>query len=256
MDDQVSAPTKTLQELVIASHFQATIPLGVMDLADWVSHFGDYPVVQQLPQAPPANVLPAGQQIAFGFGGPELPRMFLRSPDGRYSVQFQQDRFAIGWQRIEPPGTPAAYPGFPAMLQRWDAALDRFLKWTEAKFGFQPVPRLAEVSYLNAALLEQNGVSKRISEVFRFVQPSGRRLNAFNTSWIERLYPNDPPDVQRGTITAVVGLSHAPPAIPALAFNYTGLGVVENGQESKHIVNQIHDRIREIYQGSIFPDAV
>src|SRR5262245_17690524 len=107
-----SAPSTTLQELVLAAHFQAPLPLGVMDLAAWVSHFSDYPIVQELPPLSAVNLpVPGGpaRMPAFEFVGMEasLPRMLVRSPDGRFSIQLQSDRLATGWARIEPLGSSA-----------------------------------------------------------------------------------------------------------------------------------------------------
>ena len=94
--------TRSLQELVIAAHFQAPLPLTVMDLADWVEHFTkEFPVIQQLPPLPPTNLpVPGVPGVQFQFlpvDATALPRMLLRTADGRYSVQLQNDQFAFGW---------------------------------------------------------------------------------------------------------------------------------------------------------------
>src|SRR6185437_8405634 len=98
-------PTRTLQEVVLGVHFQAPLPLAIIDVADWVNEFSDHPIVQQIQALPTVN-LPTedGPQMAFeiGVAGLTIPRMLLRSADGRYSVQLQGDRFVVGWSRIEP----------------------------------------------------------------------------------------------------------------------------------------------------------
>lgn len=246
------APTKNLQEIVLGVHFRAPLQLGVMDLADWGQQFSDYPIVQQLQPLPTSNIN-APMQFGIEIGGASLPRMLLRSPDSRFSLQLQGDRFAFGWSRIEPIGEPALYPGFDAMFERWTGILSRFEMWTEKRFQTRPPHRLAEVSYVNAAPLEVEGKRKRISEVFSFVQPVGRSLTGFSVAWVEPVYVDQGP--LKGTITATVQLAQAPPAIPVLAFNFAGLAEVADGQDCKHIMKDIHGRIREIYQTSIAPDA-
>jgi uncharacterized protein (TIGR04255 family) len=248
-------PTTTLQELVMAAHFQVPLPLGVMDLADWVVHFSDYPIVQQLPPAGPAYLPTPGVQLQHNIEldlGVMLPRMLLRTADGRFTVQLQGDRFGMGWARIEPVGAPAEYPGFEAMLRRWNEVLSRFETWVERRFHSKTNYRLIELNYANAAPLEADGKPRRISEIFRFVQPGTRGVNQFNVNWIERVYPDDQPGQPfKGVITAAVVMAQAPPNIPVLIFNFTGMAAVAPGQESKHIMGDLHDKIREIYLSAI-----
>jgi uncharacterized protein (TIGR04255 family) len=185
--------TKSLQELIIAVHFEAPIALAVMDLADWVAHFShQYPVVQQLPALPPFNLpLAVGAPQLQMLSADSLPRMLLRSTDGRYSLQLQNDRFAFGWHRTEPLGQPAEYAGFESHQQSWADVLAHFEAWTQERFRQRPRHRLVELSYNNAALLESDGKKKRLSEIFTFVQPRSRTVTAFNTSWIETVYSSE-----------------------------------------------------------------
>jgi uncharacterized protein (TIGR04255 family) len=257
MAPPVTAPTKTLAEVVLAAHFQAPLNLDVLELASWVGYFSDFPIVQYLPVAPQANMpVNALPQMTFDFGmqGSTLPRVLLRSPDGRYSIQLQADRFAFGWVRIEPVGVPADYPGFESMLEKWLTILERFNDWAEERFQTRPQHRLVELNYANAAPLERDGQKRRISEIFKFVQTGGRPVIAFNTTWIERISGED--GVQIGAVTAVVGLGQAPPAVPVVAFNFAGIAEVAPGRESNHILNEVHAKIREMYQSAIVPDVL
>jgi uncharacterized protein (TIGR04255 family) len=248
--------TKSLQEIVIAAHFQAPIQFGVMDLADWVGHFPAFPIVQQLPALTPAN-LPVAHvpQLPFQIlqvDAAALPRMLLRSSDGRFSIQLQNDRFALGWHRTEPIGDAADYPGYEKFAEKWAETLLYFESWTQKRFKQRPGHRLMELTYSNAALLERDGKPIRLSQVFKFVQPSGRPVNSFNASWMERVYKDDPAVASpKGMVTISVALGIAPPALPVLAFTFTGLAAVAPGEESKHILNDIHGKIREIYESSI-----
>jgi uncharacterized protein (TIGR04255 family) len=251
--------TRSLQELVIAAHFQAPLPLSVMDLAHWVECFTkEFPVVQQLPLLPPTN-LPApgvaGVQFQFLPVDAASPRMLLRTADGRYHVQLQNDRFAFGWSRTEPIGDPAEYEGFPAHQQRWKQTLDRFEAWTDERFHQRPAHRLLELTYSNAMPLERNGRQKRLSEIFKFVQPAGRKISGFNTTWAESIYPTAEGQPPKGVVQAAVGLGVAVPAVKVLAFTFVGLALVASDEQSDDILNDIHTKIREIYEAAINPDA-
>jgi uncharacterized protein (TIGR04255 family) len=243
--------TKSLQELIIAAHFQAPLPFTVMDLASWVEHFRELPVVQQLPPLPPASLpAPGIPQLQFQFVSMEaaaLPRMLLRSADGRYSVQLQNDRFAFGWHRTEPIGDPAEYAGFEAHRAHWKQTLEHFEAWTEERFRQKPAHRLVELSYSNALPIEREGRQSRLSEMFKFVQPGGRKIwGAFNTSWAETIYPTADMQPSKGVVSAVVGLGFAAPAVRVLAFSFTGLATVAPDEQSEHILDDIHAKIRDM----------
>jgi uncharacterized protein (TIGR04255 family) len=182
--------------------------------------------------------------------------MLLRSQDGRLSVQLQADRVAFAWSRIEPVGAVADYPGFERVLDLWTDVRTKVEAWVERRFHVTPQYRLVELNYINAALLEENGKNRRISEVFRFVQPGGKTVNMFNVSWAERVYPDDRPgEPAKGMILANVQLGQAPPATPALVFNFAGMAQVAEGREINHIINDLHAKIREIYQSAIISDV-
>ncbi|MCA1381264.1 TIGR04255 family protein [Bradyrhizobium sp. BRP23] len=252
------AATTTLQEFILAAHFRAPLPLGVMDLANWVSSFPDFPLHQELPPLTTANMpaIGAPEMPAIEFGmGTMLPRMLLRSHDGRYTLQLQNDRLAFGWSRIEPIGVAAEYPGFETMLAQWTEMRSRVEDWVEGRFRARPLYRLVEVNYLNAAPLEVGGKQRRISEILRFGPPAGRLVHGFNVQWGERVYQDPEGEPPRGIVRAAVGLAQAPPAIPVLTFNFSGMAAVADGQESNHIINDLHAKIREIYQSAMISDA-
>jgi uncharacterized protein (TIGR04255 family) len=247
---------RAIQEVIIASHFQTPLPLQVMDLADWVGHFSEFPIVQQLPALARANLpVPGAPMAPFQFLAEDmLPRMLVRSRDGRFSIQLQNDRFALGWQRTEPIGEPADYPGFEQLSNMWSDTVRKFEDWTQGRFRQRPQPRLIELSYVNAARLERDGRRKRLSEVFKFVQPAGRSINMFTTNWAEPVFPAVEGKPPTGVISCMVGLGVAPPALQVLGYNFTGLSEVA-ADNSKDILKEIHVRIREIYLNAIIPDA-
>jgi uncharacterized protein (TIGR04255 family) len=250
--------TRSLQELVIAAHFQAPLPFTVMDLASWVQHFSELPIIQQLPPLASANLPMPGTPLQFQFAveASPMPRMLLRTADNRYSVQLQNDRFGFGWHRTEPIGDPAEYPGFEEHREHWKRVLDQFESWTESRFQQRPAHRLIELNYNNAVPLERNGQQRRLSEIFKFVQLGGRKVAGFNVSWAESIYPiTDKQQPSKGVVNCFVGLGIAPPAVNVLAFTFTGMASVAPGVQSEHILNDIHAKIREIYESAIITDA-
>ncbi len=246
--------TRSLQELIIAGHFETPLSLTVIDIAKWAELFSNFPIIQQLPSLPRMEMA-MGLQMQFQMAvGNEIPRMLLRSQDGRFSVQLQADRFAFGWHRTELLGEPSNYPGFENIRSRWDEVLGIFEKWTLEKFHQVPRHRLIELAYNNAIPLDQNGKKKRISDIFRFVQPGSRPVFGFSTTWTESVYPS-PSNPSVARITTQVGLSTAPPDQSVLAFIFSGAAIVEPQKESKEVLNDLHDKIREIYESSIISDA-
>lgn len=260
VEAQLAAPaTRTLQEVILAVHFRAPLPLGLLDISNWISSNPEFPVVQELPPLPPVNipVLEAPLAPSFEFSvGAQLPRILLRSQDGRFSLQLQADRLAFAWSRIEPVGTVADYPGFERVLDLWTGVRTKVEAWIESRFRAKPQYRIVELNYVNAAPFEADGKQRRISDIFRFVSPGVRTVNMFNVQWGERVYPDDRAgQPARGMVISSVSLGQAPPAIPALIFNFAGMAQVAEGQESNHILNDLHAKIREIYQSAIISDA-
>jgi len=250
--------TKSLQELIIAAHFQAPLPFTIMDIASWVEHFREgFPIVQQIQALPPLN-LPVSNappvQVQL-IATPPLPRVILHTSDGRNSVQLQTDRFAFGWHRTEPIGDPAGYSGYEAHRAEWYQALEAFEVWTEGRFHQRPVHRLIELNYNNAVPLETDGRRKRLSEVFTFVQPGSQKIIGFTTTWTSSIYPMKDGQPPTGIVQSFVGMGTAPPAINVLAFNFMGLAIVAPDERSGNILDDIHAKIREIYESAIKPDA-
>lgn len=248
--------TNTLQELIVAAHLQAPIAFTVADLADWTQLFaGDYPIVQEIPPLPPARLAVGAQpQMHFQMVTPDHvphPRMLLRSPDGRFSVQLQNDRFGFGWHRTEPLGEPSEYPGFDEIVRAWENALEQFEKWMQVRFHQSPSYGLIEMTYNNAAPFEHQGRKKKISEIFKFVQPGSRPLNGFMTAWTESLEGG--PSVAQ--ITAQVNLGSAPPDTAVLVFVFSGLGSVAKGRDRRQMLNDLHGRIRHMYESAISNDV-
>jgi uncharacterized protein (TIGR04255 family) len=246
--------TATLNEFVLATHFDAPLPLSVVDLADWIGTFRpDFPQIQELPAAARVELTPS-QEVLLNLAQPSLPRIVLRAPS-QLTLQFQADRFAFGWARAEPIGQPAEYPGYETMKARWLEMLERFRVWQEARVRSRPSSRLIEIAYHNALPMEVNGRRKRISEVFRFVQPSPtRKLSSFQTSWAEQL--SDAPDAPR--VITQVGLGTAPPAQVVFAFNFTGLALAPKSattSETLGTLDALHARILDMREASIISDG-
>lgn len=242
--------TTTLQEFVIAAHFHAPLNINVLDLADWASAFPEFSKVQQVPPGGPVNLMNT-PGIQFQVAGFELPRLLLTAESG-LTVQLQSDRFAFGWIRQHAIGAPAPYPGFENLVQEFKKAFVRFANWHINRLKIPPPPtRLVELAYVNMVPLEREGERLRLSDIFKFVSPGVRKVNAFTTVWIEALsQEQDGPRV-----TAQVGLAKGPLDMDVLAFNFAGLANVGPNNDITTMINALHDRITDMYLSTMNASA-
>jgi hypothetical protein len=255
--------TSTLQEVVLVEHFAVPLNLTILDVANWVHAFGDYPVANQLALAAPIELQAPGPMPLphLRFLEPNLlPRLLLKSASGERTVQMQADRFAIGWARTKPIGEPDNYPGYDTLRKDWVGLLARFNKWCRDRLGSAPDSRLVEVGYNNAAPLVVDGRRRRLSEIFQWVQP-GRGVNAFQTAWTELLKPGEPgvaPDaLNSARVSAVVALGSANGA-SSLIFNFTGFGPTTGSAENAYaleMMDNLHKRILDIYSAAIISEV-
>lgn len=244
-----TAQTKTLNEFVVAVHFQTPLNLNVLDLASWASAFSEYPKVQQLEAGPRVELAPA-PGFQFELATESTPRLMLSGENGR-NVQLQTDRFAHGWVRRTPVGEPADYPGFIEMINGFRVTFDRFAEWYAKRLGVPASPaRLVELGYLNMVPMERDGIRHRLGDVFKLVTPGLRKVNAFTTAWVEGLTT----DVDSPRVTAQVGLAKAPPNLNVLAFNFTGLANVKGNDQMIKMIEALHDRISDMYRSTMNAD--
>lgn len=241
--------TRTLQEVILVEHFASPLTMTVLDMADWANAFSQYPIAQQLSPAGPVSLLPQVQ----GWIQIDLPRLLLRSNSGDWSIQLQSDRFAVGWSRTVPVGESCDYPSYDALKALWRVEASKFFGWCERRLGVRPSARLFELGYNNATPIALNGSRRRLSEIFRWVQPS-RPVNAFQVSWIE-LMSKDRPDAAR--VAGFVTVGSAPPVSEALIFNFTGFGPADGsgeGDEATQVFDSLHHQVNEMYKAAIIPE--
>jgi len=245
--------TTTLQEMVMSAHFEAPLNFGVVELAGWIAAFAEeYPTLQQLPVAPPVSIAPMPVQFNIMPVG-TLPRVVLSSPRTNRIVQLQADRIACGWTRSQPIGDPADYPGYDVMMSTWRAILDKFHDWYAATFGGKPNIKLVELSYNNAIPALVEGRPRRMSEVFRFVQP-GRTVNMFQVIWSESLTE----DENGARVAAQFAIGTALPDQKVFGFNFHGLSPATGAADDPAAVgalDALHARILDIRAAQIISDA-
>jgi hypothetical protein len=249
--------TTTLQEMVIAAHFQPSMPLTLMDVASWVEEFqGEYPAFQQSPAPPPASLNAApgavigGQAFMIGPVGVDLPRMRLSAINSPYYVLMQTDRIGLGWARRRPLGEPDDYKGFDAMRARWGDFVARFDAWQAKRLGGTSAVHMMELSYVNAIPMTVRGERRRLSQLFRFVQPT-RPVNAFGVNWAE-LIPEHPGGAR---VQAQAGLGqHVQTGESVFSFSYGGMAAVQGGAGSEAAfaaLDTLHARILDIHTAAI-----
>ncbi|MBV8140884.1 MAG: hypothetical protein JOZ60_02435 [Verrucomicrobia bacterium] len=241
--------TRTLQEVILVEHFASPLTMTVIDMADWANTFNQYRNPQQLNAAAPVSLLPQ----APSWFPVDLPRLLLRSEFGDRSIQLQSDRFAVGWSRTVPVGEPCDYPSYEALKATWGIEASKFHDWCAQRLDVRPSARLFELGYNNATPIVVSGTRRRISDIFRWVQPS-RPVNAFEVSWLE-LMSKDRADAAR--VTGFVTVGSAPPVSEALIFNFTGFGPADGSVEpdpATRMFDSLHQRITEMYEAAIIPE--
>lgn len=221
----------------------------MLDMADWANEFGEFGEPHQLPWLPPIE-LTQQQHPSMTFGTLlELPRLLIRPTGGGKAVQLQNDRFAFGWTRSAPIGELEAYPGYDTLKDEQIRNASKFRQWSMNRFGLSPKTRLVELLYNNGDPIVLNGIRRRLSEIFRWVQP-GRPVNGFQVSWTEllELGRSDAPRVN-----AVVALGPALPVSEALLFNFSGFAPIENPSDSAtySCFDALHERILAMYEAAI-----
>lgn len=243
------AISKSLQEVVLVEHFGTDLPLNVLDVASWAKEFSDFPVAKQLSWLPRVQLPPPGPFAAFGVmaaPGAELPRVLLQTADLTHSLQLQSDRLGFGWSRPKPVGEDADYPGFDALQAEFVKISRRFRTWCSNRLGLEPRTRVVELVYNNAAPLVVGEKVRRISEVFKFVQP-GRPVNGFQVVWTELI---DKERLDGARVNAAVALGSAPPIDRVLIHNFSGLAPVD-GDTAEAIqkgLQLLHQHILEMYK--------
>ncbi len=247
--------TSTLTEFVLATHFETDLPFRVMDLADWARTFAeDFPVAEQLPTLARIDLTANPFQMML-VQEPILPMMRLTSADGSFYLKLQTDRFALGWARTTLAGAPDAYPGFDGMLERWSQVSAKFETWLKTRTNLSATTRLIELAYFNLRPFPTDGRGATLSEVFSFMKPVGRKLNAFQANWTEFLEPS--PTAARVTMSAGVTMIEGDRG--GFTFNFFGFSPVSGsitGRETRSAVTALHGRILDMYEATIISDNV
>ena len=249
--------TSSLIETQFVAYFNAPLNVTMLDMADLASVFkGDMPEIQQLPAAAPVEL---DAPITFNFNMQEaiIPRIIMRSYSIPFAISFQLDRFSFSWVRTSDLGKIVDYPGYDKLTEEWHYRLGQFEDWHNKKLGSAPIYRLVELTYTNSLpLMKVNGESRRLSEVFAFVSPGSRPVNAFQANWTEMFErktgsPRVMASTGVGLLSGIAGGSNE----PGMYFNFTGYGPLQNGSEGAPtmptLVDALHERILDVYRNSI-----
>ncbi len=243
--------TNALQEIVIGVHFEGAINITIPEVAHFVSIFEDeYPHYQQTPPLPPVELHPSGDPEVVFSQRDLMPRLILRSLDQSRVLQFQADRFAIGWAKNTPIEASANYPGYDQLRGEWKTILDRFYNWSSTLSGGNPKSRLIELAYYNAISLERHGKLRKLSDIMKFNDLKGRELIQFKMAWTEiigDLYGG-------GRVMAQIGTGVASPSTPILGYNFNGLAPMSeeaNSTPSLDLLDALHNKILDMHQSAI-----
>jgi uncharacterized protein (TIGR04255 family) len=122
-----------------------------------------------------------------------LPRVWLVSESGNYLIQLQRDRFHYNWRRVNPQDT---YPRYPAVRERFENALTRFMSFLDSSQIEPPTPLQYELTYINhIPISSEDTLGNELRRILRdFTWESVDRFlseaDQFNSSFSFRM-PND-----------------------------------------------------------------
>ena len=149
-------------EVAVAVAFDRYHDLGAVNLAllaqAWKEEF---PVLREVPGAPPQLLDPRTQGIEFGTG-PMPTRLWLMSLAGNDLVQIQNDLLIYNWRLVQPGDV---YPGHQWILQKFEELWSDFVRRL-GEYG-PMVPRLVEWTYV-----DKLGLSKPSNNLLTFVDES------------------------------------------------------------------------------------
>jgi hypothetical protein len=184
---------------------------------------------------------------------PLLPRIRVRGKDRHSLSILQSDRVAFGWQRDAEIGVDTTYPGYEVLRAQWRQEIAGFAGWLEDRLSQPLLPRLVELTYNNAYPIVVDGRARRLSEVFRFVNPDYRPVNAFHVAWSE--FVGLP---EEGVVNAQAGLASAPPGQRVLGVNYFGIAAVAAPHQVSdapdfmmRYADKLHDRILDMHSAAV-----
>jgi hypothetical protein len=244
----MEAETKTLQEVLVGVHFDP-LPIGFEGLADWRAMIRDeFPVLQELPQAPPISLVP-GQIIQAFSNGVELPRLVARVREHTRFVMMQSDRLLVGWTRGTPIGEVAHYPGYGSLRQHAEGEFRRFFDWSERVVGVRPKRTFIEVAYQNVMPVTFGGQRYKLGDIFKWVVPS-RQVNSFNVNWLEVIDGG----LENGRVTGSINLMAFNEDGPALHGSFVGVAPVASTADDYDTLaslDVLHDRALDMYRGTI-----
>lgn len=174
-----------LQEISMSVGLAGSAQLSVIDYAAMCEFFKDqFPVFQQTEMVGPLVVAPGQSALQFGASS---PRIWLSTSEGHLLAQFQHDRISLNWRRLLPYSSRVDYPGYDAIVHRFEGYFGAVRNWLKERLDIQVEPISGELAYVNAIPLNQNGTEYRISEIVPFYCPrEKRKVIGFNFQWAEQ----------------------------------------------------------------------
>ncbi len=257
MDSIRQIENAPVAQMVLTISFAPVLSgLTMVDIVDLFGQYRDrYPFFQHLPiaQAMTASELPVATIASHG--STDMPRVMFGAKDLQYSIYFQFDRLSLSWVRQAPIGSPDTYPGFQSMLAKFLSEIETLRAWVKVRKLPDIAPQVAELAYMNVFAVEVDGVKRRLSDRFTFFNnPRGAPMSSFVCAWTERLDDENPSE---GYVNATAQFRMLNDGLPGIGFELLSLADLNNlaWQDSNPKVTQMHDKIEQIFSGSIHPDV-
>lgn len=148
--DPVNFDSPPVIGVALGVEFAGPVMPELSTLADfWPPIRGRYPQADKLPALTPMAEdfrVPITQtvEVRFGNGGPQ--RYWFRSEDESYTVQVQENRLALNWDRTE---SGPVYPRYQAVRKRFHELYEVFTEVADDRLLTEHPPAWCAVTYTN-----------------------------------------------------------------------------------------------------------
>jgi uncharacterized protein (TIGR04255 family) len=204
-----------IKQVLLTVQFQpAMSQLNVLDLAAMRNVFADeYPLFNQVNRAGPMGYQPEVTTMQFALAG--MPRLQFLEAQLSFEVMFQEDRISVGWNRTTPFSATSNYPGFEAVLARFESAIKHIRMFLVERGYPDPTPVSGEIAYTDVFVAaDPQDFSLSLTKIYNIFDSNKPLvgMTGINMAWNSELAV---PDVEGYCRASVVGPEMLPDGIPA-----------------------------------------
>jgi uncharacterized protein (TIGR04255 family) len=151
MDKEITYKKPPVREVVLGVQFPRLKGFMAYQLGALRDAFAEeYPGVEERPPLDPSfevfGVNPARHGLQLSQLTDFVPRVWFKSADDAFLVQFQPDRLVCNWRRIK---SEPEYPRYEALRRRFESAYKKVSSVLESRALPAIAPNQCEITYLN-----------------------------------------------------------------------------------------------------------